>query len=133
MGSIEIAVQGSKRLESLLESRFGARGRGLHEKLTSVEGRIPRDVRKSIRWVATVRNRVVHEQRPIEFAADDFVRTVERVAQRLSTAGRQKPARSRAKGGRRRQRGASARRPGRVVLLLLLLTAAAAVLVAALR
>jgi hypothetical protein len=33
---IELAVTTARRLESLLESRFGASGRGLHEKLASV-------------------------------------------------------------------------------------------------
>jgi hypothetical protein len=124
MGPIEIAVKGSKRLESLLESRFGAKGRGLHEKLTSVEKRIPQDVRKSIRWVATVRNKLVHEQGPAKFAVDDFQRTVDRVAQKLSASARTQPGRSRPKTeARTRRRGGTAPAHGRVVLVVLVLAA----------
>lgn len=61
MSHIEIAVKGAKRLESVLEQSFGATGRGLHEKLNSVEKKIPNDVQKQIRYVASVRNRIVHE------------------------------------------------------------------------
>lgn len=61
MSAIEIAVQYSKRLESILEQRYCASGRGLHEKITSVETRLPSDVVRSLRWVATLRNKVVHE------------------------------------------------------------------------
>jgi hypothetical protein len=62
MGSdIERAVKWSKRFESLLERRFGARGRGLHEKIDSVEGDLDRDTARALRLVATVRNKIVHE------------------------------------------------------------------------
>ena len=58
---IERAVKWSKRFESLLERRFGARGRGLHEKIDSVEGDLDRDTVRALRLVATVRNKIVHE------------------------------------------------------------------------
>jgi hypothetical protein len=58
---IELAVTTARRLESLLESRFGASGRGLHEKLASVEATLPPDVLRDGRYVATMRNKVVHE------------------------------------------------------------------------
>lgn len=61
MGEIEIAVGYCKEIESLLERRYGATGRGLHEKLSSVENRLPSAVAKHIRQIATVRNKVVHE------------------------------------------------------------------------
>ena len=80
---IEVAVKGSKRLEGLLEKRFGATGRGLHEKLTSVEARIPEEVRRSIRWVATIRNKVVHEEGPAPAEKSEFVRRIEEVAKAL--------------------------------------------------
>lgn len=54
-------VWATKRLEALLEQKFGATGRGLHEKLSSVESRIPMDLRKKIRYLATIRNKAVHE------------------------------------------------------------------------
>jgi hypothetical protein len=58
---IELAVTTARRLESLLESRFGASGRGLHEKLASVEATLPPEVLRDGRYVATMRNKVVHE------------------------------------------------------------------------
>ena len=61
MTSIEIAVRFSKQIESLLVDKFGARGKGLHEKLTSVEKHIPAQLQKKIRKIATVRNKAVHE------------------------------------------------------------------------
>lgn len=61
MTSIEIAVRFSKQIESLLVDKLGARGKGLHEKLTSVEKHIPAQLQKKIRKIATVRNKAVHE------------------------------------------------------------------------
>jgi hypothetical protein len=61
MSDIDLAVSSSKRLESLLETKFGASGRGLHEKVSSVERDLPHDLVRKIRLVATVRNKIVHE------------------------------------------------------------------------
>jgi hypothetical protein len=58
---IELAVTTARRLEGLLEARFGAEGRGLHEKLASVEARLPPEALSNGRYVATMRNKVVHE------------------------------------------------------------------------
>jgi hypothetical protein len=125
MGAIEIAVQGAKRLESLLQARFGAEGRGLHEKLTSVENKIPSDVRKSIRWVATIRNNVVHEDGPHPSMAD-FVRTVERIAQKLEVASRPRASQPKKRAAGRRVGRRRASRPRSHLLLAVALMAAAA-------
>jgi hypothetical protein len=61
MSAIEIAVKECKKLESLLEQQFGATGRGLHEKVSSVGGRLPPELVKQIRYIATIRNNLVHE------------------------------------------------------------------------
>lgn len=62
MGSdIEVAVQWAKRLETLLESDFGATGKGLHEKISSVQKRLPAATSRKLRFIATVRNKIVHE------------------------------------------------------------------------
>lgn len=58
---IELAVTTARRLETLLETRFGASGRGLHEKLTSVQTSLSPDALRNGRYVATMRNKVVHE------------------------------------------------------------------------
>lgn len=58
---IETAIKYSKAVESLLTKQFGAQGKGLHEKLSSVERRLPASLVKRIRYLATMRNKVVHE------------------------------------------------------------------------
>lgn len=58
---IELAVRYSKQLESLLEQKFAATGRGLHEKVSSVEDLLSEDLVRKLRWIATMRNKVVHE------------------------------------------------------------------------
>ena len=61
MSDIDLAINNCKRLESLLEQKLGATGRGLHEKVSSVENRLPRELVRKLRLVATVRNKIVHE------------------------------------------------------------------------
>lgn len=58
---IDLVVTTSRRLEALLETRLGAEGRGLHEKLEAVEDQLDEDAVRSGRYVATMRNKVVHE------------------------------------------------------------------------
>lgn len=68
----------SRKLEKLLGEWYGAEGKGLHEKMTSVEREIDPADAKSIRYLASVRNQVTHD--------DDFdPSTVDRV-EILSTA-----------------------------------------------
>lgn len=61
MADVELVVRWSKRFESALASRHGATGRGLHEKIDSVERDLPRGLVRDLRLVATVRNKIVHE------------------------------------------------------------------------
>ena len=61
MSDYELVIGRCKRLEQLLQERFGASGRGLHEKVSSVEARLPADLVKRLRYIATVRNKLVHE------------------------------------------------------------------------
>ena len=61
MSDIELAITKAKALESLLEQVFNATGKGLHEKVTSVQGRLSPPLVKKLRFVATVRNKIVHE------------------------------------------------------------------------
>ena len=50
-----------KELEELLKRCLGADGRGLHHKISSVESHLPPSVVGTLRRVATIRNRLVHE------------------------------------------------------------------------
>lgn len=61
MSQIEQAVKLARQLETLLEQKHRASGKGLHEKVSSVEGTLPADLVKQLRYIATVRNSVVHE------------------------------------------------------------------------
>jgi hypothetical protein len=61
MSDIELAITRVKALESLLEQALGATGRGLHEKVTSVQDKLPPALVKKLRFIATVRNKIVHE------------------------------------------------------------------------
>lgn len=54
-------IQLSQTLEQLLEKRFNATGRGLHEKLNSVQSQIPENIQRKIRYIATIRNKATHE------------------------------------------------------------------------
>lgn len=51
----------SKKAEHLLEKNYDAYGHGLHEKLSSVEGKISPALVKKLRYVATIRNKLIHE------------------------------------------------------------------------
>ncbi len=59
MGQVEETISLVKEIEYLLES-IGAVGRGLHEKLSSVENQLPFSLVKVLRYIATVRNKLVH-------------------------------------------------------------------------
>jgi len=61
MNDYELAITRSKQLESLLETGFGASGRGLHEKVTSVADKLPEPLQKKLRFIATVRNKLMHD------------------------------------------------------------------------
>ena len=61
MSDVDLAVTRVKALESLLEQALGAAGKGLHEKVSSVQDRLAPSLVKKLRFVATVRNKIVHE------------------------------------------------------------------------
>ena len=61
MSDIDLAVTRAKTLEALLERALGAAGKGLHEKVTSVQNRLPQSLVHKLRFIATVRNKIVHE------------------------------------------------------------------------
>ncbi len=83
MSQIEIAVLASKKIEALLRDGFGAQGRGLHEYLANIEHRLPAAVVKKGRYIASLRNQVVHHDGVITDIAD-FNQVVEDVVEALS-------------------------------------------------
>lgn len=54
-------TRGTRRIETLLGERLGAEGRGLRGKADSVREHLHPDLHKRLRWVATMRNRTLHE------------------------------------------------------------------------
>jgi hypothetical protein len=58
----QLVIESSKELEYVLEKEFQAEGRGLHEKLSSIEHKLPASTIKSIRYIASVRNALIHDR-----------------------------------------------------------------------
>lgn len=56
----EIILRYTKKIETKLES-LGAQGRGLHSKLTSIENKFEEDIIKKIRKIASIRNKMMHQ------------------------------------------------------------------------
>lgn len=99
-GAIDIARQ----LETVLET-LGATGKGLHEKTSSVEAELPAALVRKLRFVASVRNKIVHED---ELLPDDdfaeFVETGRLAIAELATAGpNPKAGKARGKGKTRKK------------------------------
>lgn len=54
-------LEKTRKIETLLTNNYGAKGKGLHEKASSVEAELAPDKINKIRWIATIRNKSVHE------------------------------------------------------------------------
>lgn len=79
---IELVIQHSKQLEQTLESRLDATGKGLHEKATSIATQLDQALLRQLRWIATMRNKVVHENFSLPSQAD-FERSCQQALQQL--------------------------------------------------
>lgn len=77
MSSVEIVVGYSKQLEAILERSFGAQGKGLHQKVSSVEHLLPARLVKTLRFLASVRNKVIHDH---DYVLDKNPRDLQRTA-----------------------------------------------------
>ncbi|OOF09282.1 MULTISPECIES: DUF4145 domain-containing protein [Salinivibrio] len=69
MDEVAVVIKHSRRLESLLRQHYHADGKGLHQLVDSCQKRLPNDVIGKLRFVATIRNKVVHEE---GFEVDDL-------------------------------------------------------------
>lgn len=58
---IDVVITESKEIETLLSKYFDAEGRGLHQKITNASPSLDASLVKKLRWIATIRNKVVHE------------------------------------------------------------------------
>ena len=61
MSDLKAILDSTKKIEALIEQRLGGSGRGLHEKLSNAKVRIPEPLTKKIRYIASIRNKTVHE------------------------------------------------------------------------
>ncbi|MEH0690490.1 DUF4145 domain-containing protein [Vibrio cholerae] len=61
MSDIESVITRTRKIEKLLRTQYHAEGKGLHQLVTSCEERLPHDVIGKLRYIATIRNKVVHE------------------------------------------------------------------------
>lgn len=63
MSDIDLAVRRSKRLENRLRRNFRVDGRGLHALIDAAKAKnaLPTPLVKKLRFVATIRNKIVHD------------------------------------------------------------------------
>ena len=58
--SYELVVKNTKKIETTLNN-MGAKGSGLYEKSLSIENKLDKKILNSIRFIATIRNKLLHE------------------------------------------------------------------------
>ena len=61
MTPIEELITIAQNIETVLEEDYGATGKGLHEKASSVERKLSPEAMKKVRFIATIRNKAVHD------------------------------------------------------------------------
>lgn len=82
MSDLERLLAVTRELESALRAR-GAHGRGLHSLVSSLEPTLPVELVKQLRWIATVRNEMLHEAHRPSFYIDDLERTARKALHQL--------------------------------------------------
>ena len=83
MSDLKSILDATKRIESILEQHCGGHGRGMHEKLSTATVAIPEELVKRVRYIASVRNKVVHEAGYDIADMPAFLATCTRTAQAL--------------------------------------------------
>lgn len=76
-------IKNVKKIEKLLAVNYLATGKGLHEKATSVEEKLTPELMKKIRYIATIRNKLVHED-DFKKLPNDFLKINKEVIRELS-------------------------------------------------
>ncbi|KII80269.1 hypothetical protein [Vibrio renipiscarius] len=61
MSDIDSVVKRTRKIEHLLRTQYHAEGKGLHQLITSSEERLPHNIIGKLRYIATIRNKIVHE------------------------------------------------------------------------
>ncbi len=84
-GIYEKVIKNTKKIEALLEEKLTAEGKGLYEKTVSVEAFVDQDIVKKIRRIATIRNKLMHEDEFELANTDSFEEDCKDVIYYLST------------------------------------------------
>ena len=63
--SYKYVIECSQALEKYIENNLNGQGKGLHEKITSIEDELSAKDIKSFRFIATARNNIIHEGKVI--------------------------------------------------------------------
>jgi hypothetical protein len=106
----ELVIKASKALEAQLQREFHSQGKGLHEHINSVAGQqtqqqqqgggLPEALVKKLRYIATIRNKLIHE--PDFHRVPDrtvFIKVFQESTEGLTTIARQRRAATAARGG----------------------------------
>lgn len=99
-----LAVDTARQLEATLTA-LGATGKGLHEKASSIETRLPEALVTKLRFIASVRNKIVHEDELLsEEEISVFVESGKQALEALGALGAKgKPGKSRSQANARRK------------------------------
>jgi hypothetical protein len=76
-------IEYNKKIEKILVNKYHATGKGLHSKVSSVESELSPELVKKIRYIATIRNKLVHEDDFHDLPAN-FIKTNKEVIKELS-------------------------------------------------
>lgn len=76
-------VEYNKKIEKILTDKYQAQGKGLHSKVSSVESKLSPELVKKIRYIATIRNKLVHEA-DFSNIPKDFLKSNREVIKELS-------------------------------------------------
>jgi hypothetical protein len=76
-------LNGTKRIEAILEEKFAASGRGLYEKMETANMKLPEGLQKRIRYVATLRNKTMHQDGYEIANIPEYVKACQSIAAQL--------------------------------------------------
>jgi len=84
--SYEIVLKNTKRIESILD-QMGAKGKGLYEKSLSIEEQLDNKILKSIKFIASIRNQLLHEEKfqLTEKIKSDFIKESLKIINAIDT------------------------------------------------
>jgi hypothetical protein len=82
---VGVTVDITRQLETVLEN-LGATGKGLHEKATSLELILPKEMLKKLRYIASVRNQLLHKDITLQKAEfNQFIDTAKKTLVTVAT------------------------------------------------